>query len=245
MQQAILVFVPLVLAITFLIFWQGTRDSLKKRSRVPYLQDIVVTNTVPSGWNYGGHVEWTSNAESAPKIDCYTATVGDLTCSVMNIANDGENWTADVATTTNATFTFDIYTTLDSNTVSSSVDFAITCMLGHVPILTSNGVKLARDVVCGDKFVQPNGDLSEVKRVMSDVITENTKIPDARLFVNDEAVITYWHKVLVNGEWMLPEAAGWLEVTGQMALPLDIFHFALEKPSDVIMSKGLILESLY
>jgi hypothetical protein len=238
-------FFPLILAVTFLVFWLGTRDSLKKRSRTPYLADFVFAQTVPSGWTYGAHVEWSSNSDSVPTVACYSGSIGDKTCAVTNVTHTGDAWTADVATLSNTTFTFNIKSTLDSNTVSNTSTFAITCMLGHVPIQTSEGVKLAKDVSVGDKFVQNDGIVSQVVRVKNDVITEQTKMPDARLFAKDDIVITYWHKVLVNGEWVLPETAGWREITGQMALPLDIFHFELEKPSDVIVSGSTVLESLY
>jgi hypothetical protein len=68
------------------------------------------------------------------------------------------------------------------------------------------------------------------------------------LFSNKDGsvTVTYWHKVLdeETGAMVLPEAH---KAFHELDAPADVvvFNLALEKPTDVILAEGLVLESLH
>ena len=116
-------------------------------------------------------------------------------------------------------------------------------VLGFVKIKTSTGPVAISSIVEGDLIEQKDGSFLAVKKVVTDFITTETKMPDGRLFANDDLVaLTYWNKVFQDGEWDFPEDAGWREITQQMCFPLPSFSLELEKPG-VLLAKNTVIES--
>jgi hypothetical protein len=217
---------------------------------VPYIENLTVLSEGDTWSNnaYKALVSWTANSDSTPLLQCYTTggVISDRTCAITDVQHTGDNWTAEAIVQSAANYNFTLDVVLDSNVKNDTLAVQpISCVLGYVKIKTAKGPLPISSILEGDLIEQQDGSFLTVKRVLTDFITTETKMPDGRIFANNDSVaVTFWHKVLENGVWELPEDAGWREITNQMNLPLPIFHLELEKVG-VLMSGNTVIESLH
>jgi hypothetical protein len=157
---------------------------------------------------------------------------------------------------------FDAYFTLFNDDTADKSEYQtvalgpIQCIFEQTRIKTAQGLKRASDIGVGDALLQPQGGVSRVNKITKTLIpkyvpTKNTTVAtmnDSRLFQYNNTIITYWHKVKLGAEMVLPcDHPQFRElINSGLEGRAYVYNFKLDTISDLIITEDdAILESLY
>ena len=127
----------------------------------------------------------------------------------------------------------------------------IQCIYEKTLLKLKDGMKCAQDINVNDLMLQPNGKTSKVLKIKKTLIKNKEELlnvlndfNDHRLFKHKNTIITYWHKIKLNEEMILPkDHSEFNEYTN--IENLYVYNFVLENYDDFIITEDdIILESL-
>jgi hypothetical protein len=133
------------------------------------------------------------------------------------------------------------------------VNEPIPCIYEKTKIKTNEGLKAVEDVVDGDLILQPNGKISKVNKITKKLIPkfeEDTIIiskNDSRLFKFKNTIVTYWHKILLGDEMVLPKDHPEFQelIDSDLKGKAKVYNFLLDDYDDLIITEdSIVLESL-
>lgn len=130
----------------------------------------------------------------------------------------------------------------------------IQCIYEKTKISTKDGLKCAEDVVVGDEILQPCGKTSKVQKITQTLIsqhlgnTSNEVIDNSkRLYQFKNTIVTYWHKIMLGDEMVLPKDHPDFQelMDSDLIGKANVYNFLLDDYDDLIITEDLvILESL-
>jgi hypothetical protein len=215
----------------------------------PYIDTVVATTSNTSRYTdlIETTITWKSPSASICTIENPVDTDDFVVKSVTHVKNV---WTAVVWTEKLTEYAdYKIVCTHFGMTAKKTIPtFTSQCIVGSTQIKLATGLQAIANVKVGDLVEQADGSWSKVQKVHSSLVFSGVKLPDRRLFSNKDGsvIVTYWHKILdeETGAMVLPEAH---KAFHELDAPADVvvFNLALETPTDVILSEGLVLESLH
>jgi len=209
---------------------------------------------ISSGFYYQGYWQnYTLTYTAPPNQICNVENVAVIDFNIVitkHISSENELYTADLALLKGQPYQIKVTCCgpgLQTGTATQITPFEANCMLGSVELQTADGPQRIDSIELGTRMVQQqDGTFSTVRKVVKQTLSLETQLPDRRLFCSNDSsvVLTYWHKVLFEGAWVLPETC-MREVTSEHPDTFDVWHLVLEKASDTLTcANGLVVESL-
>jgi len=223
-----------VFTIVFVVLILGTKT---KSSLLP----PVVTDFQVNIEQYSLVATWTANASTIPYITTHTSgvfmrapitNIGSAFRSVLEFNNVGD---------TPITMTANLIVTDNGNCTEVPSNLFTSCVLGNVEIITKNGIKKASLIIDGEYLCQPNGQMLKIKQVLITNVTKPSL--HSQLYAYKDTTITYWHKVLENGQMVYPkDSTRFIPVSS--TYPFTVYNFLLEDMEGFIMTPDVVLETL-
>jgi len=257
-QSNMLFLVVFVLFVVFLTLYVT-----KKSKNAPKLYNVLMSTTYSAQYS-NGSITWTTpDRNTIPYVIVFGATVFDL-----NITNSGQAYEATFKLTVESSITGNNNCSLslavigengmlaiagDNSQLTQSIT-GISCILGNANLLLEDGsYKRVYQLQVGDKLAQEyshhahGSESLAITEVVKTVITDfkNNLLDDSRLFSSDDEklVITFWHKILFEGKYILPIHHPSFQETF-MDKEFTVYNFRLQTPGVFVTESNYVLESL-